>query len=108
MPYKSDFPEIIAAIPVRLNAGLRAGAERVETAAKSRVTVSSGGLRNAIHVEDIEDGYAVIAGDDDVFYGHLVEHGTSHTAPRPFLVPALEESAEEIAGFVAAALKGLE
>lgn len=47
-------------------------------------------LRDVIHTEQALEGLYVIAGDHDVFFGHMVEHGTTHSAPRPFLVPALE------------------
>lgn len=107
MGYQTRLPAIAAALPARVRGPMRAGADRVERAAKSRVVVDSGALRDAIHVEDIEGGYAVLAGDDDVFYGHLVEHGTSQTAPRPFLIPALEESSAFIVDEVAAALEGM-
>ena len=50
---------------------------------------------------------SVIAGDSDVFYGHLVEFGTTHTPARPFLIPAAEANREEVVASVRAALKGL-
>jgi HK97 gp10 family phage protein len=88
------------------------GAERVVQSAKDRVPIRSGALRNAIHTEDERDPRGgqrtfVIAGNDDVFYGHLVEHGTTHVAPRPFLVPALEEHRADIVMAAAAAIRNL-
>ena len=39
----------------------------------------------------MSDGeYAVIAGDFDAFYGHIVEHGSTQNPPHPFLIPAFE------------------
>ena len=75
----------------------RLTAEVVEKGAKSRVPIDSGDLRDAIHVEPVEDGYAVVAGDSDVFYGHIVENGSVNVPPRPFLVPALEAERDNIA-----------
>lgn len=104
---KSRLPKIAAEMEGRLTAALRAGAELVEAEAKARVPVASGDLRNSIHVEQDGDDIRVIAGDDSVFYGHLVEFGTSHTPARPYLIPALESRRGEIEQIASRALKGL-
>jgi HK97 gp10 family phage protein len=104
---KNRFPQIIASLNPKVNAALRVGAEVVEQAAKERVPVQSGDLRDAIHVEDGDDGVYVVAGGGDVFYGHMVEFGTSHTSPRPFMVPAVEENRDTVAAVVAVALRTL-
>ena len=96
MSYKSRIPEINAGMAVKLDAALKAGAERIAQEAKNRVPVSSGKLRDAIHTEKAEDGYEVIAGSDEVFYGHIVEHGGAYVGARPFMIPALEELREQI------------
>lgn len=95
---KSRFPEIRAELRPHVSAAVKAAAEDVRRAAQANAPVDTGALRDAIHVERRGVGeYAVVAGDGDVFYGHLVEHGSAvggrgrpPQAPRPFLVPALE------------------
>ena len=101
------FPKIIVQLDPTVDAALRVAAEQVAQAAKARVPVASGDLRNSIHVERQGGGYAVIAGDDTAFYGHMVEFGTSRTSPRPFLVPALEEQRGELEAYVRGALRSL-
>lgn len=104
---QSRLPSISAELRPRVLAALKAGGEIVERNAKGRVKVDTGALRDAIHTEPTHDGVAVIAGDNKVFYGHLVEHGSSRTPPHPFLVPALEESRDEIMRTLTAALGDL-
>lgn len=104
---KSRLPQIAAALPARVKVGLEAGADGIASAAKDRVTVASGKLRESIHTDIQPEGVYVVAGDNDAWYGHLVEYGTSHTAARPFLIPALEERTEQVRLSVATALKGL-
>jgi HK97 gp10 family phage protein len=108
----SRLPMIAAELQPRVAAAVKVGAEIVAEAAQ--VNLAQGGhilndeLGPAIHVE--REGpaeYAVIAGDDDVFYGHLVENGTTHSPPYPFLVPALEENEDTILALVQGALEGL-
>jgi HK97 gp10 family phage protein len=93
---RSRIPQITAELRPRLDAALRDGAEKIAAAAKQRVPVQSGALRTAIHTETDADGVYVIAGDNDAFYGHMVEFGTTHTPARPFLIPALEETSGEV------------
>jgi HK97 gp10 family phage protein len=104
---KSRLPEIAVTLEPRVIAAVRAGAEAVEAEAKTRVPVASGALRDAIHTDLDGDDVYVVAGTDDVFYGHLVEHGTSRVPARPFLVPALEARRDSILNGVRAALQGL-
>jgi HK97 gp10 family phage protein len=90
-------PEIIRMLETDVQRAVREAVETlVVPAAKSRVEYdedkSGEHLRDAIHVEEALEGVYVVAGDKDVFWGHLVEHGTSHSAPHPFLVPSLEEN----------------
>lgn len=108
---KSRFPEIEASLRPRVGAAVKAGAEVVAGRASARVPDApplAEGLVAAISVEreDVAE-YAIVAGNSEVFYGHMVEHGTSHSAPQPFLVPSLEESEQEIVALVTAALRGL-
>lgn len=105
---KSRFPEITAELRPRVSAAVKAAAEGIENGAKERVPVDTGALRDAIHVE--RQGvaeYAVIAGDSAAWYGMLVEHGTTHNPPHPFLIPAAELGREAAEGLVQAALRGL-
>lgn len=106
---RSRLPAIIAVLPVGVDGATREAAEVVVERAKARVSVNEGDLRDAIHIE--REGvaeYAVVAGDEnEVFYGHMVEHGTSHSAPRPFLVPSLDETEDLAVRLVALTLKRL-
>ena len=92
-----------------IDPGIRNAAEEISESAKSRVPVESGRLRDAIHVEKVGEGqYAVVAGDGhDVYYGHMVEFGTTHSAARPFLTPAYEAVRPHIDALVRAALRDL-
>lgn len=106
--YHSRFPQIEREIRPRVAAGTRRGAEMVMEAAKGRVPVRTGALKDAIHIDFRGDAdYAVVAGNHDVFYGHMVEHGTAHSGAHPFLVPALEERKAAITALVALELKRL-
>lgn len=105
---KSRFPAIAAELEPLTREALKAGVDIVQERAQARVPVETGELRDAIHTSSEPEGEYVVAGDSHAFYGHLVEHGTTHTPPRPFLVPALEESKKEILGLVVAALRHTE
>jgi HK97 gp10 family phage protein len=104
---RSRLPEIAAAIPQVMDEVEEAGAEMVARDAKARVHVRSGDLREAIHTDKQDEGTYVVAGNTEVFYGHMEELGTSHSAPHPFLVPALEENIEPIVRLAAVALRRL-
>ena len=84
---------------------IQQGAELVAERARMRAPIETGALKASIHTELEHNGYSVVAGDSDVFYGHLVEHGTSHSAAQPFLVPALEDSRKEIVKLAEVQLK---
>lgn len=108
MTYTSNLDEFADHLFDALDTAAREIAETVEDKAKARVPVGTGRLRDAIHVERIDKGeYSVVAGDSHVFYGHVVEHGDSNTPPRPFLVPALEESRDMIKTKVVDAIRRL-
>ena len=63
---------------------------------------------SAIHVERAGAAeYAVVAGDEDVFWGHFLEHGTTKMAAQPFLIPAAEGRIGDIEAAVTAVLRGL-
>ncbi len=83
-------------------------ADAIAEDAKGRVPVATGKLRDAIHVE--RKGlaeYVVIAGDDEAFYGHMVEFGTRRQPPHPFLTPAAEAHRVTLAAAGEAVLKHL-
>lgn len=103
--YRSRLPQIAAELDGVTAAAVRAGAELVAQSARDRVPVDTGHLRDAIHTETDVEGSYVVAGDDRVFYGHLVEHGGAHTPPRPFLVPALEERRADVTALAVAAVR---
>lgn len=108
MPYKSRIPRITAELAGKINAVLEEGAHLIEHRAKDRVPVDTGRLRDAIHVE--REGpatMAVIAGNKEAFYGHIVEHGGVRQPAQPFLMPATEESRAEIVASAIAVLKSL-
>jgi HK97 gp10 family phage protein len=108
MAWRSKLPLIAAEIPVKLDATAAAGAEMIAAAAQDRVPVRTGALRDAIHVERTGVAeYEVIAGNAQVFYGHIVEHGGAYTPARPFMTPALEASKPEILKAARIALRSL-
>lgn len=104
--FKSRIPRIMVELPAAVDAAVATAAKLVEGRAKARVPVNTGRLRDAIHVE--RGGlaeYEVKGGDNEAWYGHLVEHGTTYTPPRPFMVPSAEESRAEATALVAAAVR---
>jgi HK97 gp10 family phage protein len=96
--YDSRFPSIIDDLTTRVDEIARKAADDIVDRAKARVPIRSGDLHDALRAEKLgADGYAVIAGNTDVFYGHLVEFGEAGRPARPFLIPALEAGREGIA-----------
>jgi HK97 gp10 family phage protein len=105
--YRSRLPQIAAELGIKMRAAENAAAQVVAQRARDRAPVATGKLRDAIHVENDPDGALVVAGNDDVFYGTMVEHGTARNPPHPFLVPAAEESRGEVQKLARALLRGL-
>jgi HK97 gp10 family phage protein len=106
--FKSRFDEIRRELPDRVDGAVKAAAGLIADGALERVPVDTGDLQRAIHVErQAEREYLVVAGDRSAFYGHMVEFGTSHSAPRPFLIPAFEAAREQVEAMVATSLKAL-
>ena len=103
--YRSRLPQIALELEAVMHAAARAGAELIADSARDRVPVRTGDLRDAIHTEDGDGGTYVIAGNDRVFYGHIVEHGGARTPPRPFLIPAAEERRADAVAIATAALR---
>ena len=104
---KSRFPQIAAELGPKTQASLTLSAEGIAARAKQKVPVATGSLRDAIHVEQDGDDVLVLGGDEQVWYGHLVEYGTRHVPAQPFLVPAAEEERRELVGGVVAVLRSL-
>lgn len=102
---RNRLPEIIAELPVAVREALTAAAEAVVQAAQDRVPVASGDLQRAIHIEESAEGVHVVAGDNEAWYGHIVEHGSVNMPAHPFLVPALEEKRTEIEALLVAAIR---
>ena len=107
--YHTRFPEIIMALDPHMDAAMLRGAELVKERAQARVPRDTGRLHDAIHLDRLSDGsgYAVVAGDNDAFYGHIVEHGGAYNAPHPFMLPSAEESRDEVVRFGIEALATL-
>lgn len=105
--FRNKLPLIIGELHSKTDDALREAVDAVVDEAKGRVPVDSGKLRDAIHVEETEDGYSIVAGDNEAFYGHLVEFGTTHSAAHPFLLPAFEAERESILDAVSDALDDL-
>jgi HK97 gp10 family phage protein len=106
---KNRIPQIAAELRPQVSAAARATAEQVQESAWARVPVDEGDLYEAIHIERrAQASYAVVAGNDEgVFYGHLVEFGSTNNAPQPFLLPAVEANQETAVALMTAALRGL-
>lgn len=110
MALKSRIPQITAELHAKVDLALKAGAESVAAQAKLRAPDAppeGEGLVEAIHVEEELEGFYVVAGDEDVYYGHFVENGTVNHPPRPFLVPSLESQQAIILAGVNRVLRGL-
>jgi len=105
---KSRLPLIAAELRPRTSAAVKAGAEVIAADARSKVHVRSGELQNRITVERRGGAeYSVVAGDEEAFYGHLLEGGNDIAPPYPFLTPAFEENEGEVVRLVQASLKTL-
>lgn len=106
--FQNRLSRIAAQLDDRIDAATAAVAERASIRAKMRAPIRTGALKTAIHVERTGEGeYAVIAGNDNVFYGHIVEHGGVRQPSQPFLIPALEDTRGDIKQIGIAALKDL-
>lgn len=108
MPAKltSRLPAIAASLQPRVNVAVHQGAELVASRAKDKAPDAppiGEGLVEDIHVEDNEDGSYVLTN----WMAHFLEFGTVKMAAQPFLIPAAEESKDEVAAGVTAALRTL-
>lgn len=118
MPLKKDrFPQIASAIDDEIEQRLLGIGNLIANDARSRVPEDTHALHDAIHVDvDLATlRVSVIAGDSDVFYGHIVEGGSAAGGkgrgpipPRPFLIPAYEAKRDEVIREMREALKDAE
>jgi HK97 gp10 family phage protein len=107
---RSRLDTIAATLDEEIDSAIRNLAEEIVVQAKAKVPVGDDPphLRDAIHLErDAEGSYRVVAGDERLFYGHIIEFGSVDLSPRPFLLPALEAARAKIDDTVKAALKDL-
>lgn len=105
---KSRLPGIAAELQPRVSKAVKEGAEKIALAAQQKAPTRTGELVNRIHVERVGPAeYAVVGGDSEAFYGHMVEFGTTHSAAQPFLTPAFEENQHEVAADVQSVLRSL-
>lgn len=106
--FTSRIPAIIAALDDKLIEGVEEVAEAIADGARERVPVDSGALRDAIHVEVDGMEVSVVAGDDDAFYGHIVEHGGTRTPAHPFLIPAYESERSRLEDIIGPHIEEIE
>lgn len=107
---KSRFPEIEAKIARRISTEMRHTANLIAEDAASRIHPGPDPIHLAeeIHVDrEAPATYRVVAGGGGAYYGHILEHGAVHMAPRPFLIPALDAQREGAVRRTTAVLRGL-
>lgn len=120
---KSRIPAIVAAMPGLSDAAMEAGAEMIADRARVLAPVGTGSdphpgrLRDSIHVEKLDEGFAVVAdaqadprksGSQGAFYAVFLEFGAYNgKVHHPFLVPAAEAMREVIVGLEVAVLRSL-
>lgn len=110
MTYSSRLPAIAAELAVKLDAVAKLAAEEVAADARNNVNVGAPDVHIKDHITVDHEGigeYAVVAGNKDVFYGHILEHGSVHAGPHPFLLPAAESVAPNVDTLAKRALAGL-
>lgn len=77
-------------------------AQKVIVVKKTDTVLGMVGPKRGLKQEVIRDGKHVLS--DPVRYAHLVELGTSHSAARPFLRPALDAVKDQMVDLVAEAV----
>lgn len=105
---KSRLPGIASELHPRVSRAVKEGAEEIAEIARRNVHVRSGELQNRITVKNTGPAeYAVVAGDGEAFYAHMLEGGTDVAPPYPFLLPAFEEHQHEVAADIQDVLRTL-
>lgn len=102
LTYKLDttgLNNLIANLDGDADRAINAIAFQVEGRAKSFAPVDTGALKNSIQVS--KQGNALYWVTDAVEYGIWQEIGTSRMPARPFMVPAVEATAADVAQIVA-------
>lgn len=101
----NHIPALIAEVEMVSRGAPKRVADRIVTTAKSIVPVDTGYLKSSIFAESGERGKSadVIVGAP---YAAFVEYGTYKMAAQPFLTPAFEAHAEELALEIMAPLLG--
>ena len=92
-----------ANLGINTDRALAAIAHQVEGVSKTLAPVDTSALRNSIIVEKKKEGEYWV--QDGVEYGVFQELGTSKMAAHPFMIPATERAAGEVASQVERALK---
>lgn len=107
---KSRLPEIAAELRPKVSAAVKTGAEWVAEDYSASLPIGPPEIHLAEHIHVERRGaaeYAVVAGDEEAFYAHILEHGGVNRPPTPRLVPALEGRKENIEALVTGVLRGL-
>jgi len=109
---KSRIPQIATKLDETLAEALEEALAPVVEDAKAAVPKDSRDLMKSIHVDHRDDDtVAVVAGNSDAWYGHIIEFGSVQPGPqgaaRPFLVPAWERHKLAVQKKVALAMKKL-
>jgi HK97 gp10 family phage protein len=104
----SRIPQITRDMEPNVAESLRIGAEVVAAAAAAGAPRGGGIHHIADDIHVVRNGhleYLVRAGKTDTFYGHILEHGSVHAAPHPFLVPALRATSHQVVDDVKLGIK---
>ena len=116
---QSRLPEVAAELRPRVGRAVKEGAELIAEAAQDKVNIGPPHVHIFDHIEVIRleaAGYLVVvdvADEKGVAYPFVVEFGAAETAKAParpaypFLIPAAEENADNVAYLVTGALRGL-
>jgi HK97 gp10 family phage protein len=106
----AKFLGLAAAAGLVAEESARQAAEPIEAAAKERVPVDTGALKDSIHIEsEVENGVAdarVVAGGESAPYAVFVEFAPDN---EPFLRPAADDAKDEavktIEGIIATVIR---
>lgn len=105
--FAADLRQSSGRVGAAAASALRAGAARIERAAKTNAAVDTGAMRNSIGTTQYGDGrHGVITVEigPTVHYAPYVELGTSRMRPRPFLGPAVDQHEHGILAAIAQAV----
>ncbi len=106
----SRLPGIAAGLQPKVSQAVKKGAQLIAEDAGERVSRGPDPhhIGDDIHVQRSGPAeYAVVAGREETFYGHILEHGSVKMAPRPFLVPAADDNLRACELLVEGALRAL-